>query len=432
MATINKNPRRPVALTHEGAPAARPMTPLHELRRAVLSCLLWENQFYESGQDISDRIVSLVGRCRSVDVAALAAEARRDFNLRHVPLLLVSAMVENDMKPSRNLVSAVIQRPDEMGELISILWRKGKRPIPKQVKLGIGDAFKGFNAYSLGKYNRSSAAIKLIDVLRLTHPKDGTEAMRQLVEGTLETPDTWETNLSAGADKKETFERLISEGKLGSLALLRNLRNMQQAGCDETLVNNAIRTVNHDRTLPFRFISAARAAPRFEPALDAALVSKVGNLPIFDGKTIVLVDVSGSMVSKISAWSDLTRMDAACALASIFPGEDVRTFSFSTHVMEVPRRIGMAGVDALRSSQHHGGTNLDAAIEHINRLPHDRLVVISDEQFSGRVRAPVAERAYMINVASAQNGVSYSDWIKIDGFSESVLTYMKEMENWVA
>ena len=45
------------------------------------------------------------------------------------------------------------------------------------------------------------------------------------------------------------------------------------------------------------------------------------------------------------------------------------------------------------------------------------------------VPAPQAKHAYMINVASYQNGVGYGDgWLHIDGFSEAVLRYIVALE----
>jgi uncharacterized protein with von Willebrand factor type A (vWA) domain len=149
--------------------------------------------------------------------------------------------------------------------------------------------------------------------------------------------------------------------------------------------------------------------------------------PVFGGRTIVLVDVSGSMSARLSAKSDLTRMDAAAALASVVPG-DLRVFTFSNEVVEVPARRGMAGVDAVIRSQPHGGTELGKAVAHINGLPHDRLIVVTDEQAAGPVPAPKAVLAYMVNVASARNGVGYGAWTHIDGFSEAVIRFMHQHE----
>ncbi|WP_334455276.1 VWA domain-containing protein [Bradyrhizobium elkanii] len=216
--------------------------------------------------------------------------------------------------------------------------------------------------------------------------------------------------LSGGADKKEAFERLLRENKLGYLALLRNLRNMAQAGVDEALVRDAIvARRGAGRVFPFRYVAAARAAPRFEPHLDQALLAAIGEMPKLAGKTVVLIDVSGSMDWAMSGKSDMKRIDAAAALGAVV-NADLRLFTFSNQVVEVPPRRGMAGVDAIVRSQPHGGTALGAAVSHINRIQHDRLIVITDEQSSDRVPDPVARHAYMINVASNLNGVGYGRW----------------------
>ena len=154
---------------------------------------------------------------------------------------------------------------------------------------------------------------------------------------------------SGGADKKETFERLLREHKLGYLALLRNLRNMVEAGVGDALIREAIiaRRGGAERVLPFRYVAAARACPQMEPALDEALCEAIAGLRPLPGRPpAVLVDISGSMNDPLSAKSDLRRVDAAAALAAIIPG-NVRMFSFSDQVVEVPPRRGMAGIDAI-------------------------------------------------------------------------------------
>jgi 60 kDa SS-A/Ro ribonucleoprotein len=425
------NPNR----TYEGAPAIPPRNALAELRRAVASCLLWEDQFYEDGVAIGDRIAALVAQADPTDVAALAVEARTQMKLRHAPLWLLAGLAKAGNGASANTYAETIQRADEMGELIAMHWKDGKRPLPAAMKRGIAKAFGKFDAYRLGKYNRK-VTVTLKDVLRLVHPKpandDQAALWKKIVDGTLEAPDTWEVALSGGANKKETFERLIREGQLGYLALLRNLRNMTEAGCDAALVRDAIlaRKGAHN-VLPFRFIAAARAAPQFEPALDEALVSQIEGLPVLPGTTAILVDVSGSMDTRLSGKSDLDRIDAAAALASIIPG-NVRVFTFSHQVVEVPPRRGMAGVDVIKRSQPHGGTYLGAAVRAINdQVSYDRLIVVTDEQSADPVGSPKG-RGYMINVAAYRNGVGYGDWTRIEGFSENVLRFIAEREANVA
>lgn len=418
--------------THEGGPAAR-LTTEQELRRTVLSCLLWEQTFYEDGISVAERIGDLCGCVSPEAIASLAIEARSVHHLRHVPLLLLKSLVARGQgRMVSDAIEATIQRADELAEFVAIYWQGGHQPLSNPMKKGLARAFRKFSPYQLAKYNRDGA-VKLRDVLFLCHAKpeddDQAAAWRRLIDGTLSPPDTWEVSLSGGADKRETFERLIRENRIGYLALLRNLRNMVDAGCDEQLVKDAILSRRGaERVLPFRYVAAARAVPQLEPTLDIAIMAAVGGSRSSPGKTLILVDVSGSMEGQLSSRSDLTRLDAAATLSAVYRGDDVRVFTFSDGVVEVPRRVGMAGIDAVRSSQPHNGTRLGLAVEAMNAIPHDRLIVITDEQSFDRVPPPVASHAYMINVAPHKNGVGYGRWTRIDGFSEGVLRFLAEYE----
>lgn len=449
MASLNTKSVSEKKYTHEGAVAVLHLSPEQQLRRSVMSCLLFEKEFYEDGQSIADRIINTAHLCDPALVGRLALEVRTKGNLRHVPLLLLCALLDHPLKNHyhkqglvgdyriSDYIANTIQRADELTELLSVYWRNGKKPLAAQLKKGLARAFQKFNTYSLAKYNRDNT-IKLRDVLFLCHakPKDEQQAetWKQLVNGELASPDTWEVELSAGKDKKATFERLIKEGKLGYLALLRNLRNMTQVGCDVALVSKAIleRKNGAERVLPFRYVAAARVVPMLEPTIDQALLASISELPKLPGTTVVLVDVSGSMDRLLSGKSDLTRLDAAAALGSIVNG-NCRVFTFSSKTVEVPPRKGMAGVDTIKKSQPHSSTYLGAAVEHVNRevSSYDRLIVITDEQSHDEIQRPKGDaKGYMINVASYQNGVGYPEtgYVNISGFSERVLSFIHEYE----
>ena len=431
---LNFGPR-----THEGAPA-HPISPELELRRSVLACLLWESQFYEDGVEIAGRIAELVPKVKAEKVAALAIEAREQMKLRHAPLLLVREMARH--KTHRALVSetlaSVIRRADELAEFVAIYWKDGRVPLSGQVKKGLAAAFPKFDEYQLAKYDRGGP-IKLRDVLFLCHAKPRDEAQaavwKRLIWGRLTTPDTWEVALSSGADKHAAWERLLREQKLGALALLRNLRNMREAGVDESLVLAALGSMSTARVLPFRFLAAARYAPQWEEALEQAMLKSVATAEKLPRTTIVLVDVSGSMTAPLSGRSEMERTDAACGLAVLLReiGEKVRVFSFSDNLVEVPPRRGFALRDAIDASQRHNGTYLGKAIEELNRKEkYERLIVITDEQAHDTVPAPIG-KGYVINVASYKNGVGYGKWTHIDGWSESVIEYIRALEQtrWV-
>jgi hypothetical protein len=426
--------------THEGAPA-RHISPEHQLRRSVLACLLWESQFYEDGVEIAGRIAELVPKVQAEKVAALAVEAREQMKLRHAPLLIVREMARH--ATHRRLVAEtlerVIQRADELAEFVAIYWKDGRVPLSAQVKKGLAAAFPKFDEYQLAKYDRGGP-IKLRDVLFLSHakPRDAAQAAlwKKLVWGRLATPDTWEVALSDSgkegrADKREAWERLLREQKLGALALLRNLRNMREAGVDEALVSEALGAMNASRVLPFRFLAAARHAPHWEEALEQAMLKSVASQAKLPGRTIVLVDVSGSMTAPLSKRSEMQRTDAAYGLAVLVReiAEKAAVYSFSDRVVEVPARRGFALRDAIDASQPHNGTLLGNAVESLNKNErYDRLIVITDEQAHDTVPAPKG-KGYVINVASYKNGVGYGKWTHIDGWSEAVINYIRALES---
>jgi 60 kDa SS-A/Ro ribonucleoprotein len=428
--------------THEGAPAAV-ISPEQALRRSVLSCMLWEGEFYEDGVQIAGRIGELVPLVAAETVAALAVEARERMKLRHAPLLLVREMARH--ASHRGLVAEtlarVIQRADELAEFVAIYWVQGRQPLSAQVKKGLAAAFSKFDEYALAKYDRAGA-VRLRDVLFLCHARPVDEAQaavwKRLVENQLATPDTWEVALSAtgrdGASKREAWERLLAERKLGALALLRNLRNLHEAGVTEDLVQAALEAMKTDRVLPFHFLAAARVAPQWEQALESAMFRALeGRDAKLPGHTVLLVDVSGSMEATISHRSEMRRTDAAYGLAILLReiAEKVTIYTFSDQAKLIPGRRGMALRDALEQSQAHSGTYLGKAIAQVEkdcRHGYDRMVVITDEQSHDQVPAPRG-RGYVINVASNRNGVGYGEWMHIDGWSEAVLEYVAALES---
>jgi len=418
--------------THEGAPA-RTISAELQLRRSVMACLLWEDQFYEDGVEIAGRIRELVPKVKAEKVAAMAVEARGKMKLRHAPLLLVREMARHQTHRAlvAQTLAQVIQRADELAEFVAIYWKDGKTPLSAQVKKGLAQAFRRFDEYHLAKYDRSGP-IRLRDVLFLCHakPRDAEqEALwKRLIEGKLETPDTWEVALSSGGEKREAWERLLRERKLGALALLRNLRNMKQAGVDEALVLAALEGMSTARVLPFRFLAAARYVPQWEEPLERAMFSALAEQAKLPGRTVLLVDVSGSMTYPLSGRSEMLRTDAAYGLAILLREicEKAIVYTFSNDLVEVPPRRGFALRDAVDASQPHNATYLGRALEKIPEK-YDRIIVITDEQAHDRVPGPRG-RGYVINVASAKNGVGYGPWVHIDGWSEAVVEYIRALE----
>lgn len=454
----NKKPMAKKGLTHGGATVVVTEDAEKLLRRTIMSCLLWENEFYEDGESIAARIRMYALSVKPERLAALAVEAR-EAGLRHVPLLLTVVLAKTGAAIP-GLVSGtvfnVVRRADELSELVKLYWIENKdKPLSGQLKKGLAKAFTKFDEYRLAKYDRASE-VRLRDVMRLVHPtpKDATQAevFKRLAANELKTPDTWEVALSGGADKKATFERLIREGNLGYLALLRNLRGMSAAGVDRSLVIQALAAgKGADMVFPFRYIAAARACPEYAAAIDTAFTSRMAKHDKLPGTTLVVVDVSGSMHQRLSAKSDMNRMDAGGALAAIArelcqdsiiyaTGGNDYSRKHKTEMVPATRGFGLVdGVVNMCRPLGGGGIFLNQCIRFIaEKHPHvkfDRVIVITDEQDCGTgsgdspSNAPLLGRTnYILNVGSYQNGIGHGRWTTISGFSENVFRYIIESE----
>jgi len=209
---------------------------------------------------------------------------------------------------------------------------------------------------------------------------------------------------------------------------------MLASGVDPKLIHEQL-DKSVARALPFRFVTRARYAPKFEDALEQAMLKGFAGLEKLAGSTGLVVDVSGSMNYKLSKKGETTRMDAATGLAILLreKAADFAIATFSDACVELPPRRGFALQDAIVGSQAHSGTYLKRALTELHDKPEwkqlDRLIVITDEQSHDGILPAWTQRAYVVNVAPYQNGVSYgNDWTHIDGWSERIVDYMAAVE----
>jgi 60 kDa SS-A/Ro ribonucleoprotein len=436
-----------------------PISNLQKLKRTVLANMLWEDQFYEDGTSSANRIKELVHTVKLQDAASLAIEARTKMKLRHAPLAIVREMARHpEITKFPGLVaqtlSEVIQRPDELAEFLALYWDEKKQPLSKQVKTGLANAFGKFNEYSFAKYNRDNA-IKLRDVLFLVHakPKNAEQEalFKKIVDDTLTTPDTWEVALSSGADKRATFERLMDEKKLGALAFLRNLRNMREAGVSVQSIATYAKDINPERVLPFTFISAYRHNPEFKDIIQDVMFRCLESIPKLKGRTLLVVDTSGSMGMGISGKSKMTRYEAAAALTVLAKeiceeptiyltaGNDGALRHATMKITNNKRGFDLA--DYITSSEVRtkiggGGIFLKQCMDYIadqESESFDRVIVFTDEMDVDNKANPAhAKRLgkfnYISNVGSYENGINSKDWITITGFSEALLVYISAYE----
>lgn len=439
---VRKTETTPGFTTYEGAPAVK-QSAEKELVRTVSCLMLFEDTFYESGQGIAERISGLCEKVSMEFLCKLAVKARTDLKLRHAPLyLMINALKKKGTHEERNLVgqtiSEVIQRADELAEILAIYWKGERKPVPRQLKAGIAKAFQKFSEYQLAKYNRDGA-VKLRDALFISHAKprgdEQAAVWKKLVDKTLESPDTWEVQLSAGKDKKETFTRLITEKKLGYMALLRNLRNMEGAQVDRSLVETALLDgAENSKALPYRFVAAARFAPSYAATISDAMLKAIKGAEALPGRTAIIVDGSGSMGGTLSEKSEMTRFDAAGALSILLrETSNARIFAFSSEVKEVPAYRGLGLIDAIRSAVPSDWTLEGKAVKHVLSVFPDcnRIILITDEQSADPV-PPVMNgvKGYIVNVATYEPALPSmgGSWTTLSGFSERLVEWIRQEE----
>ena len=436
------------------------------LRRAVMACLLWEDLYYTSGKDAASNIANLVWRVDPQKVAEIAIEARNVQMLRHVPLYIAVQMAKypEHRKYIRNMLPQILKRADEPAELLSLYWKdNGKeKPIPASFKRGIAAALLNFDEYQLAKYRGESNEVKLRDVIRIVHPtpasQDQSKWFEGIVKGTMKQFDTWENELSAGKDKKATWTHLIEDHKLGGLAFLRNLRNMEEAGVSRDVITKGFETVNTKWLLPLNYIGAAEAAPRWEREIESLMLKSLGNHEKLPGYTVVILDASGSMGAAISGKSKRSRWEIAAAMAMLLsetcehiafyanagrdPQWDYRTNKRSGEVsvteLMKPRR-GFAMKDDYESAMKKlggGGIFTRQAIEYVKGHENgkiDRIIVISDSadmSTDNAVPAPNGDHNYIIDVSAEARGVKYDGvWdAEVSGWSEHFVDYIRAYE----
>lgn len=374
------------------------MTDKAKLVTQVLTSFFQESKFYGDNSAEMQKVIKSVIQKDPEFVSKLAVFARREFNMRSVAHVLTAYLAhEPKGKPFvRNTVKGVSLRGDDVTEIMSFYLATFGKPVPNSLKKGIGDVLTGFDEYTLAKYKGDGKAVKMRDLLCLCRPKPKDKAQEALwkrcLEGTLEVPTTWETQLSASGNNAETWEKLIDSGKVGYMALLRNLNNILKANprnVGKVLAKIADPVaVRKSKQLPFRFLSAYKtvnASSKVYDALEAAVDASIDNLPKIPGTTVIAVDISGSMGSKISSKSDVRCCEIAMMLGMIANRicENAILYTFDTEIKkyDVSHRNGIL-YTTIRSNMYGGGTNMSLPFQKMiqSRVKCDRVIILSDNE----------------------------------------------------
>ena len=413
-------------VNYEGAPAYR-LSPEWNLYTSVVTSSL-SDKFYETASERLEVLLDLIRKNDPPFIARLAIYAREQMNLRSIPLVLAVelAKVHSGDDLVCKIASRIIQRADEITELLAYYQLANERKdakklnrLSKQLQAGLQNAFNKFDEYQFAKYNRDSE-IKLRDALFLIHPKAKDDEQQlifnKIVENQLQTPYTWETELSALGQnlfeteeaKKEAFkkkwEELIDSGKVGYMALLRNLRNILEAEVSGQHIQRVCETLSakekvlQSKQLPFRFLAAYRElsqissghASKIMNALEDAVKVTAENIAGFDESTRVLVacDVSGSMQRAISPKSKVQNYDIGLILGMLLKSRCSNVvsgiFGDTWKIVNLPDSGVLSNVDAFYKREGEVGysTNGHLVVEDLlnRKKVMDKIMIFTDCQ----------------------------------------------------
>jgi hypothetical protein len=430
----------PTGRTYEGGPGFD-RDAKSELFLLAVANTVGDDTFYEAAPIRDERYGRLVATVAREDpdwMARFVPWLRGEANMRSAAMVAAvraaHAMVAAGRPGSRPIVASALQRADEPGEALAYWLDSFGRTIPKPVKRGIADAAgRLYTEYSLLRYDTAARGVRFGDVVDLTHPvptapwqgdlfawalarrhrRDqpspaslpmvaANAALRAaaaddprvlLDAGALRAAGfTWEDALSrAGStvDKAALWSALIPS--MGYMALLRNLRNFDEAGVPDDVAQRVAARLGDpaevaaSRQFPFRFLAAHRASAaslRWAPVLERALQASLANVPRLTGRTLVLVDLSGSMNSAAGgAHSRLTRADVAKLFGAALALRGDTTlvwFDHSSGEVRVPRRSALLPV-VQQFPAAGGGTDTGAAVRRWYDH-HNRVVIVTDEQ----------------------------------------------------
>ncbi|MCX4528410.1 MULTISPECIES: TROVE domain-containing protein [unclassified Streptomyces] len=435
------------ATGHQGG-AGFVRDPRSELFLLAVANFVTQQTFYEGGQARDDRFAALVRRLAVEDpewTAGLLAWLRGDGNMRTASLVGAAEYVRARLDASvtggpsnRQVVDSVLRRADEPGELLAYWTATYGRNVPKPVKRGIADAVRRlYSGTSLLKYDTASKGFRFGDVLNLVHasPDPAKAWQGELFRYALDRrhhPETAEvpagnrtlaahrelmelpvTERRAVVTAPDGAERLAAAGmtwealagwlqgpmdaaaweavipSMGVMALLRNLRNFDQAGVSDAVAAGVAAKISdpevvaRSRQFPFRYLAAYQHAPslRWAYPLEQALGHSLANVPALPGRTLILVDRSGSMWSPLSDRSQLNRADAAAIFGTALAlrAEHADLVQFGTGSKAVAYARGESVLKVLDRFENLGGTYTAEAIRQ-HFADHDRVLIVTDEQ----------------------------------------------------
>lgn len=459
------------AVNKAGGKAFKIKDPKEELYFACLTTF-FKDTFYETGDERLERIRACIDLIIKKDpnqgaiwLCQLAIVLRENFNLRSVNHVIIGEVAKRTRGSDilARTIAYTAHRPDDLSEIAAYVGT----PMPKQVKRGIRRSLQKFDRYQLGKYRMEGKEYSLVDLFNLTHPnpqhtsKEAAAAWKDLIAGKLKSEDTWETLLSNAkndAERRLALCDLIAEDKIGYMALIRNLNNLQKYDMPPRIMSMALEKIvdadeiGRSKLMPFRFYNAYKNVKgniKMTKAISEAMdIACLKNGKTFEGSILIAIDSSGSMHSVKD--EDTSPFSKAAILAGIILKKagkydeedyftDVILYSDKVFTPILNPSIPLADlVQSIDSQKISGGTNTGLVFDHIAKegIEYDRIIILSDnESWGGNVMASYTNmkeelgsnpQVFAIDIAG--NGtfdIEGPNVTRISGWSDKILEFME-------
>ena len=422
---------------------------------SMLNTIKLEPQFYRSENQTMRELRDLIERiglkdpyfvAQAIVYSRCLGEGMRSVN--HLAAALLAPFISGKEYAKRfyglwdkkEKKGGCIYRVDDMSEIKDVYAALNKSTLSNSMKKGFAAVLEALDTYQLAKYKDT-----VIDMANLTHPKsalskaeivvDGKKmkVIDALMKGVTVSADTWEVaNSEAGQEvakavkagkltkaeaevtlanaKNDNWEAMLTEGKLGILAAIRNIRSMLKSPRKEVvdalckLVSNG-EAIRNGKIMPYQIDYAYEVVKKeFSNSADGRRVMEallkgyeyaVPNLAeALPGRTCVMVDCSGSMNTYCTQAGQRSNIATSAAekagliAATIAKATNADVVRFGSHaefysydpnesVFSLGRKIG---------HDNMGGTSIPSAFELIRnaKRQYDRIILLSDNECNAR------------------------------------------------
>ena len=422
---------------------------------SMLNTIKLEPQFYRSENQTMRELRDLIERiglkdpyfvAQAIVYSRCLGEGMRSVN--HLAAALLAPFISGKEYAKRfyglwdkkEKKGGCIYRVDDMSEIKDVYAALNKSTLSNSMKKGFAAVLEALDTYQLAKYKDT-----VIDMANLTHPKsalskaeivvDGKKmkVIDALMKGITVSADTWEVaNSEAGQEvakavkagkltkaeaevtlanaKNDNWEAMLTEGKLGILAAIRNIRSMLKSPRKEVvdalckLVSNG-EAIRNGKIMPYQIDYAYEVVKKeFSNSADGRRIMEallkgyeyaVPNLAeALPGRTCVMVDCSGSMNTYCTQAGQRSNIATSAAekagliAATIAKATNADIVRFGSHaefysydpnesVFSLGRKIG---------HDNMGGTSIPSAFELIRtaKRQYDRIILLSDNECNAR------------------------------------------------